>query len=632
MRTSPIILLVGRHCFDVFMTKLRSDPLIKLRKVEFRFNFLVFKQRPSFYVAYDSSTLEVKHVVLYTYHGSRFFTGSFAREAAHADLMWNIAATLASVPIARPLHIQKVAHRAKPRPDIGYSNLKKATEANRLKGHPGAKRSAELQRKLGYPILRKAKEANRLKGYPGAKRSAELQRKLGFPSLKKANIANRLKGHPGAKRSLEIQRKLGYPNLKKANITNRLMGHPGAKRSLEIQRKLGYPNLKKANIVNSLMGHPGLQKAQKKNRELGWPGAKKSLEIQRALGYPSLKKAWKRNRELGHPGLKKSIERQRKLGFPNLKKANIVNRLMGYPGSKKSVEIQRKLGFPNLKKATEASRLKGFPGLKKAQQKNRELGWPGAKKSLEIQRALGYPSLKKAQKRSCELGHPGLKAATEANILRGKESNEQKLYTLLKSKAVEYLLSHGLDFYTEERAGDIYDYFAKIHGYPRTWSRLSKREKSAYPKRLRSFHQNLTMWQESPDSFFNLSSTKKWRGLHSSAVWYDEKKAPFGLQYNDEQGPSNADQMEHEGFHCAVSIFWEKGFGGTNAHRKKFERFLMQVRRFFQDPLQVSVSNKHIEVSANNRLRPTGLRQRPEMEWVDTILEGGQVWRREIFV
>lgn len=80
--------------------------------------------------------------------------------------------------------------------------------------------------------------------------------------------------------------------------------------------------------------------------------------------------------------------------------------------------------------------------------------------------------------------------------------------------------------------------------------------------------------------------------------------APESIILLDEQGPSNADQMKDEGFHCAVSIFWEKGFHNNNPqNRKNFEKFIEQVRRFFQYPLHVSGSTTHIEVSANNRFK-----------------------------
>ncbi|KAL5083892.1 hypothetical protein Trisim1_000802 [Trichoderma cf. simile WF8] len=58
--------------------------------------------------------------------------------------------------------------------------------------------------------------------------------------------------------------------------------------------------------------------------------------------------------------------------------------------------------------------------------------------------------------------------------------------------------------------------------------------------------------------------------------------APESIILLDEQGPSNADQMEDEGFRCAVSIFWGKCFHNNNPqNRKKFEKFVDQVRHFF---------------------------------------------------
>ncbi|QYT03619.1 hypothetical protein H0G86_010567 [Trichoderma simmonsii] len=53
--------------------------------------------------------------------------------------------------------------------------------------------------------------------------------------------------------------------------------------------------------------------------------------------------------------------------------------------------------------------------------------------------------------------------------------------------------------------------------------------------------------------------------------------APESIILLDEQGPSNADQMEDEGFRCAVSIFWGKCFHNNNPqNRKKFEKFVDQ--------------------------------------------------------
>jgi len=45
--------------------------------------------------------------------------------------------------------------------------LKKAFEAVRAAGFPGAKISVERQRAAGYPNLKKAQEAQRAAGFPG---------------------------------------------------------------------------------------------------------------------------------------------------------------------------------------------------------------------------------------------------------------------------------------------------------------------------------------------------------------------------------------------------------------------------------------------------------------------------------
>lgn len=71
----PILLLVGKSCFVVFLQKLEHDPALKLKMVPLKFTFKIFSKRASFYAAYSSATGQLQHPTFYTPHTSRFLLG-----------------------------------------------------------------------------------------------------------------------------------------------------------------------------------------------------------------------------------------------------------------------------------------------------------------------------------------------------------------------------------------------------------------------------------------------------------------------------------------------------------------------------------------------------------------------------
>ncbi|EGR44379.1 uncharacterized protein TRIREDRAFT_112276 [Trichoderma reesei QM6a] len=75
MSSSPIVLLVGKHCYKAFFQELNNFFSILLTMVKFKFKFSVFKASPSFFVVYNKATREVKQLILYTYHASHFLYG-----------------------------------------------------------------------------------------------------------------------------------------------------------------------------------------------------------------------------------------------------------------------------------------------------------------------------------------------------------------------------------------------------------------------------------------------------------------------------------------------------------------------------------------------------------------------------
>ncbi|OTA01238.1 hypothetical protein A9Z42_0015610 [Trichoderma parareesei] len=75
MSSSPIALLIGKHCYKAFFQELNKDSSISLTMVKFKFKFSVFKTSPSFFVVYNKATREIKQLILYTYHASHFLYG-----------------------------------------------------------------------------------------------------------------------------------------------------------------------------------------------------------------------------------------------------------------------------------------------------------------------------------------------------------------------------------------------------------------------------------------------------------------------------------------------------------------------------------------------------------------------------
>ncbi|UKZ58197.1 hypothetical protein TrVGV298_012064 [Trichoderma virens] len=332
MTAAPIIILIGKHAFKAYIYKFNNDPTLKLKMVDLGLHLTIFQGRASMYIAYNKMTLRIEHLIFYTYHGSHFAQGASIQSGIHSDYIWNVAASMARIPIKNTHHFMKASR------DTLFTS--------REDGYPALKRARDTLEADGYAHLKEWREIHRKNGYPNLKKSREIQRKNGYPALKKGRETQRKNGYLALKKGLETNRNNGYPNLKKAR---------------EIMRKDGYRCLKN-------------NKGQQLQRKLGFPNLKQGRETQRKNGYPSLQKAWAINRAKGYPGVKKGLEVNRKNGFPNLKKGQ-NQRAGGFLALKRGRETQRAAGFPALKKAREIQRAAGFPALKKGADTNRAKGF-----------------------------------------------------------------------------------------------------------------------------------------------------------------------------------------------------------------------------------------------------------------
>lgn len=281
MKTSRIILLVGKSVHKAFLSKLIFDDSLKLKKVALSFDFTVFGKYTCFYVAYDKATGDVKHVIFYTPHGSRFLYGCTAREALYADFVWNVTAAMASIPIVSAAHFLNMKEL------IGETEKRAATLRS------------EGFRDLGI-AREKARVINRIRGFPGLAEGRATQRAQNFPGLAKGLVTQRRRGWLAQARGRATQRKRGFPNLAKGRETQRAQNYPNLAKARAILRALGFPNAVKggeasrARRERRLMGPvkdrdthfprrlPGIVRAQAALRERGNPQVRKCNEANRA--------------------------------------------------------------------------------------------------------------------------------------------------------------------------------------------------------------------------------------------------------------------------------------------------------------------------------------------------------------
>jgi hypothetical protein len=166
MKASPVILLVGKACYEAFLTKLQNDPTLKLKMISLKFTFTIFRKRTSFYAAYNSATGRLQHLIFYTPHASRFLQGGTIQEGIYTDLVWNTAAQIASIPIlsAATFSILNVAV------NVQYAEkrlaiLEKARLVEAERGHPSLEKARQAHADKEYPGLRKGWETNKRNGY-----------------------------------------------------------------------------------------------------------------------------------------------------------------------------------------------------------------------------------------------------------------------------------------------------------------------------------------------------------------------------------------------------------------------------------------------------------------------------------
>lgn len=89
---------------------------------------------------YNEEATVVRHIILYTLYGSKFLYGVQSHELLHADLAWNVATAMASVPVLNTIYFSSM-----PSP---FANPSKTNIRNQqLKEHGNAKDDHQPQQK-----------------------------------------------------------------------------------------------------------------------------------------------------------------------------------------------------------------------------------------------------------------------------------------------------------------------------------------------------------------------------------------------------------------------------------------------------------------------------------------------------
>ncbi|KAL7807904.1 hypothetical protein V8C44DRAFT_166592 [Trichoderma aethiopicum] len=149
----------------------------------------VFRHDPFFYVVYQED--KIRQLVFFSSHASRFLYGATIKEGLYSDVVWNAAASIASVDVLCPDLFTKWAAGA-------HDQLEKSRKDQ--KGREEAKR-------LGIDALALARAAHKAKGYPGLKKGREAQKRMGIDVLALAHAATIAKGNPGLKKAHEAMRR-----------------------------------------------------------------------------------------------------------------------------------------------------------------------------------------------------------------------------------------------------------------------------------------------------------------------------------------------------------------------------------------------------------------------------------------
>lgn len=168
MKSSPLVVLIGKACFEAFDKELRQDSSMRLVKVKLGLSTRIFGQDAFFYVAKDRESGEIRQLIFVSNHGSRFMYGSLRKEAIYTDLVWNAAAATASIDIVSSNHFLWFSKKANKHHEDGtIPGLDNAREAQRQNGYTSLTRGRETQRSKGYPALARGRETEQARGRPG---------------------------------------------------------------------------------------------------------------------------------------------------------------------------------------------------------------------------------------------------------------------------------------------------------------------------------------------------------------------------------------------------------------------------------------------------------------------------------
>lgn len=104
MKFSPVVVLIGKACFEAFDKELQKDSSIRLVKILLGVSIKVFLQDAFFYVVKDRKSGQIRQLVFNSFHGSKFLYDCRIQDGVYTDLIWNAAAAIARINILSPDH------------------------------------------------------------------------------------------------------------------------------------------------------------------------------------------------------------------------------------------------------------------------------------------------------------------------------------------------------------------------------------------------------------------------------------------------------------------------------------------------------------------------------------------------
>ncbi len=289
IRTSPVVILVGKASTDAFYNRLSEDKSVSIAQVNFKFDFKLFGIPVRFLIIREKATVShaIQQLIFIVPHGASFSYGASYQAGIYTDLIWNAAAAISSIEIKANDHFVKWSGSSnsersmKTNRERGFQNLKKALEKQREAGFPSLKKGHETMKKQGYKNLENARARNKALGFPGVEKSLEVMREQGFPNLKKGNEIRKANGYESLQRGRITNKERGYQGLIKGRETMRLQGFPGTRKANEIMRQQGFPNLEKGRATNRANGYKSLQKGHETMSATAY--AKRSAQLSALL-------------------------------------------------------------------------------------------------------------------------------------------------------------------------------------------------------------------------------------------------------------------------------------------------------------------------------------------------------------